>query len=138
MGNKKELSEMLENLSPEELQSLSKLLSQVSNKSSNRKRGRGTRKRKKRSKPPLSNKGGFMDGVQLSSDERREIDEASKSDKKMGLDKPKTESTIPKGPTFQKVSIKCMSCGKGFEVAPALVPPESSRFKCNTCSCSAG
>ena len=68
----------------------------------------------------------------------REIEQASKSDKKMGLDKPKTGSIIQKGPTFQKVSIKCMSCGKGFEVAPALVPPESSRFKCNTCSCSAG
>ena len=137
MGNKKELSEMLENLSPEELQSLSKLLSQVSNKSNNRRRGKGTRKRKKKSKTP-SPPTGFMDGVQLSSDEIREIDEASKSDKKMGLDKPKNGSIIPKGPGFQKVSVKCMSCGKGFEIAPALVPPESSRFKCNTCSCSAG
>ena len=137
MGNKKELSEMLENLSPEELQSLSKLLSQVSNKSNNRRRGKGTRKRKKKSKTP-SPPTGFMDGVQLSSDEIREIDEASKSDKKMGLDKPKNGSIIPKGPGFQKVAVKCMSCGKGFEVAPALVPPERGRFKCNSCSCSAG
>ena len=128
---------MLENLSPEELQSLSKLLSQVSNKSNNRRRGKGTRKRKKKSKTP-SPPTGFMDGVQLSSDEIREIDEAAKSDKKMGLDKPKNGSIIPKGPGFQKVSVKCMSCGKGFEVAPALVPPERGRFKCNSCSCSAG
>ena len=137
MGNKNDLREILENLSPEEIASLAKLLSQVSNKSNNRRRGRGTRKRKKKSKttPPQT---GFMDGVQLSSDEMREIEEASKSDKKMGVDKPKNGSIIPKGPTFQKVSIKCMSCGKGFEIAPALVPPESSRFKCNTCSCSAG
>ena len=137
MGNKNDLREILENLSPEEIASLGKLLSQVSNKSNNRRRGKGTRKRKKKSKTPTSQTG-FMDGVQLSSDEIREIEEASKSDKKMGLDKPKNGSIIPKGPTFQKVSIKCMSCGKGFEVAPALVPPESSRFKCNTCSCSAG
>ena len=138
MGNKKELSELLENLSPEELKSLSSLLSQVSNKSNNRRRGKGTRKRKKKSKPPPPEKTGFMDEIELSSDEMREIKEASESDKKMGLDKSKTGSIIPKGPTFQKVSIKCMSCGKGFEIAPALVPPESSRFKCNTCSCSAG
>ena len=137
MGNKNDLREILENLSPEEIASLAKLLSQVSNKSNNRRRGRGTRKRKKKSKttPPQT---GFMDGVQLSSDEMREIEEASKSDKKMGVDKPKVGGIIPKGPTFQKVSVKCMSCGKGFEVAPALVPPESSRFKCNKCSCSAG
>ena len=70
MGNKKELSEMLENLSPEELQSLSKLLSQVSNKSNNRRRGKGTRKRKKKSKTP-SPPTVFMDGVQLSSYEIR-------------------------------------------------------------------
>ena len=136
MGNKNDLQEILENLSPEEIASLGKLLSQVSNKSNNRRRGKGTRKRKKKSKTP-SPPTGFMDGVQLSSDEVREIQEASKSDKKMGLDKPKNDSIIPKGPTFQKVSVKCMSCGKGFEVAPALVPPESSRFKCNKCSCSA-
>ena len=61
-----------------------------------------------------------MDGVQLSSDEIREIEEASASDKKMGLDKPKKGSIIPKGPGFQKVSVKCMSCGKGFEVDLAL------------------
>ena len=137
MGNKNDLREILENLSPEEIASLGKLLSQVSNKSNNRRSGKGTRKRKKKSKTPTPQTG-FMDGVQLSSDEIREIEQASKSDKKMGLDKPKSGSIIPKGPTFQKVSIKCMSCGKGFEVAPALVPPESSRFKCNTCSCSAG
>jgi len=138
MGNKKELSELLENLSPEELKSLSKLLSQVSNKSNNRRRGKGTRKRKKKLKVSPPPDVTFMEDIQLSSDEIREIEEASASDKKMGLDKPKKGSIIPKGPGFQKVSVKCMSCGKGFEVAPALLPPEKGRFKCNTCSCSAG
>tara|TARA_R110002020_G_scaffold278233_1_gene493674 strand:- start:7 stop:420 length:414 start_codon:yes stop_codon:yes gene_type:complete len=137
MGNKNDLREILENLSQEEIVSLGKLLSQVSNKSNNRRRGKGTRKRKKKLKTPPSQTG-FMDGVELSPDEIREIEEASKSDKKMGLDKSKTGSIIPKGPSFEKVSIKCMSCGKGFEVAPALLPPEMGRFKCNTCSCSAG
>ena len=77
MGNKNDLREILENLSPEEIASLGKLLSQVSNKSNNRRRGKGTRKRKKKSKTPTSQTG-FMDGVQLSSDEIREIEEASK------------------------------------------------------------
>ena len=49
MGNKNDLREMLENLSPEEIASLGKLLAQISNKSNNRKRGRGTRKRKRKS-----------------------------------------------------------------------------------------
>ena len=63
MGNKNDLREILENLSPEEIASLGKLLSQVSNKSNNRRRGKGTRKRKKKSKTPTPQTG-FMDGVQ--------------------------------------------------------------------------
>ena len=138
MGNKNDLREMLENLSQEEITSLGKLLSQISNKSNNRKRGRGTRKRKKKSKTPEAQKSDFMDDIQLSGEEMREIEEASKFDKKMELDKSKGGSIIPKSPQFQKASLKCMSCGKTFEVAPALIPPERGRFKCNSCSCSAG
>ena len=138
MGNKNDLREMLENLSPEEIASLGKLLAQISNKSNNRKRGRGTRKRKRKSKAPEAQQSGFMDGIQLSHEEMREIEEASKFDKKMELDKPKGGSIIPKASQFQKASIKCMSCGKTFEISPALLPPERGRFKCNSCSCSAG
>tara|TARA_R100000306_G_C4244528_1_gene77384 strand:+ start:87 stop:500 length:414 start_codon:yes stop_codon:yes gene_type:complete len=137
MDNKKDLSEMIESLSPEELASLSKLLSQVSSKSNKKKRGRGNRKRKNKAPPP-SYQPDFMDDIQLSAEERREIDEAAKFDKKKGLDKPKKDATMPKSPQFQKISIKCMSCGKTFDISPALIPPERDRFKCNSCSCSAG
>ena len=138
MGNKNDLREMLDNLSQEEIASLGKMLAQISNKSNNRKRGRGTRKRKNKKKTPETKEADFMDDVTLSSDERREIEEASEFDKQRGLDKPKGGSIIPKAPQFQKASLKCMSCGKTFEVAPALIPPERGRFKCNSCSCSAG
>ena len=138
MGNKNDLREMLDNLSQEEIASLGKMLAQISNKSNNRKRGRGTRKRKNKKKTPETKEADFMDGVTLSADEIREIGEASQFDKQRGLDKPKGGSIIPKAPQFQKASLKCMSCGKTFEVAPALIPPERGRFKCNSCSCSAG
>jgi len=135
MGKKKNLQEMLDNLSETELSNLEKLISGISNKSRNRKRGRGTRKKKKHTPPESANDSTPMEGLDLNSDELKEIQAASEFDKKMGFDQPKSNGIIPKAPTFQKVSVKCMVCGKASEVAPSLIPPEQSRFKCNACSC---
>lgn len=137
MGNKEDLQEMLDKLSEDELSALGDLISKASNKPRNRRRGRGKskRKRKNNSQSSTANKNSFLDDVTLSPDEQKELNEASKFDKKKGLDKPKIGGTILQSPKFQKASIKCMGCGKSFEISPALIPPEQDRYKCNSCIC---
>ena len=133
----KNLQEMLNNLSAEELEVLSSLLSKTSKKPKKKRRGRGKRKKKSENTTPKESPD-FLKGIRLNAEEQKEFLNASEFDKEKGLDKPKSGGIMPKGPTFEKVSIPCRVCGKVFEVSPALVPPEKDRFKCNKCSCSAG
>ena len=93
---------------------------------------------KEKIKPPLLLKKespDFMKDIGLSADVVYEMEVASKFDKERGLDKPKEKSILPTAPQFTKISVTCMTCNQHFEVAPALLPPEKNRFRCNTCSC---
>ena len=147
MDNKEDLQEMLDKLSEDELSTLGDLISKASNKPRNRRRGRGKRKKQKSSTPspkkkktsttsPSPKQPNFLDSINLSADEQKELKEAAKFDKEKGVDKPKSHGTmIPKGPSFKKVSIQCMDCRKTLEISPALVPPERGRFRCNSCIC---
>tara|TARA_Y100001951_G_scaffold60052_1_gene47737 strand:+ start:257 stop:676 length:420 start_codon:yes stop_codon:yes gene_type:complete len=134
MGNKEDLQEMLDKLSEDELSTLGDLISKASNKPRNRRRGRGKRKKKKTSSlsPKQPN---FLDSINLSTDEQKELKEASKFDKEKGVDKPKVHDIISKAPSFKKVSTQCMDCKKTFEVSASLIPPERGRYKCNSCIC---
>ena len=134
MDNKEDLQEMLDKLSEDELSTLGDLISKASNNPRNRRRGRGKRKKKKTS-TPSPKQPNFLDDINLSADEQKELKEASKFDEKKGVDKPKTHDIIPKGPSFKKVSIQCMDCKKTFEVSGSLIPPERGRYKCNSCIC---
>ena len=134
--DKQELQDMLNTLSETELSTLGDILNNISKKPRNKRRGSGKRKTKRKTGKATSAKDtGLIHNLDLSPDEQKELQDASKFDKAKGLDKPKTHGIMDKGAAFTKISIKCMDCGKMFEVAPALVPPERDRFRCNSCSC---
>ena len=140
--DKEELQNMLNNLSETELSTLGDLINKVGKKPRNRRRGKGKRKTKKIPQKPktnvenMSSELDFINNLGLSPEETRELESASKFDRERGLDRPKSHDTIlSKGPSFKKISIKCMDCNKMFDIAPALVPLERDRFRCNNCSC---
>ena len=134
--DKQELQDMLNALSETELSALSDMLNNISKKPRNKRRGSGKRKTKRKTGKATSAKDtDLIHNLDLSPEEQKELQEASKFDKEKGLDKPQTHDIMSNGPKFKKVSIKCMDCGKMSEVAPALVPPERDRFRCNSCSC---
>ena len=136
--DRQELQDMLNDLSETELSKLGDLVKRASNKPRNRRRGRGKRKnnnKKKTEGNAVENKSTPVDSLNLNLEEQKELETASQFDQEMGLDKPKSDGTIPKGPQFQTVSVTCMECKKNLEVSPALVPPERDRFRCYSCSC---
>ena len=140
--DKQELQNMLNNLSETEMSALGDLINKVGKKPRNRRRGKGKRKTNKPSQLSKTNvenmsaEVDFVNNLGLSPEEKKELESASKFDQKKGLDKPKSHDTIlSTGPSFEKISIKCMDCNKMFDVAPALIPPERDRFRCNNCSC---
>ena len=134
--DRQELQDMLNSLSETELSKLGDLVKRASNKPRNRRRGSGKRKTKKKTgEAAVTKKSDPIDNLNLNLEEQKELDIASQFDQELGLDKPKTDGIMSKGPTFTKMSIKCMECQKTFEVAPALIPPERDRFRCNTCAC---
>jgi len=134
--DKQELQDMLSTLSETELSALGDIINNISKKPRNKRRGSGKRKTKRKtSKVTDAQDTDLIHNLNLSPEEQKELQEASKFDKDKGLDKPKTHDIMSNGPKFKKVSIKCMDCGKMSEVAPALVPPERDRFRCNSCSC---
>jgi len=138
MGNKKELMELLDGMSEEQLESLQRIIETgVGQRPRKKRRGRGKRKRRNDSaaSPPKEKVEDFLDGVSLSAEEKSEIKAASKFDREKGLDKPKEGGIISHGPSFKKIEAKCMDCGKTSMISPALLPPEADRFKCNKCSC---
>ena len=135
MDKKETLQQILENLSEEELLTLGELLGKATNKPRNRKRGSGKRKQKKKSKPPTPPTPDVVDDLQLTPEEQHELKEASKFDKKKGLDKPKKHGTISSGRKYQKTPIQCMECKKTFNISPSLLPLERDRYKCNSCIC---
>ena len=140
--DKQELQNMLNNLSETEMSDLGDLINKVGKKPRNRRRGKGKRKTNKPSQLSKTNvenmsaEVDFVNNLGLSPEEKKELESASKFDQKKGLDKPKSHDTIlSTGPSFEKISIMCLDCNKMFDVAPALIPPERDRFRCNNCSC---
>ena len=134
--DKQELQDMLSTLSETELSALGDIINNISKKPRNKRRGSGKRKTKRKTGKSTSSKDtDLIHNLDLSPEEQNELQAASKFDKTKGLDKPKAHDIMSSGPKFKKVSIKCMDCGKMSEVAPALVPPERDRFRCNSCSC---
>ena len=156
MDKKDKLEDLLDSLSPEQLEQLQALLqkSSVTSRETKKKRRRGKRRRKRReaakareekqkaatqeqkSSPPAED---FLQGLTLTKEEKRQLEEASKSDREMGAHEPRELPEIQKKKKVDtRVEMRCRVCGKTERVSPALVPPERDRFKCNTCCCNAG
>lgn len=141
MDRKKEIEDLLSSLSEEDFNTIKTILDKSSSRPKKR-RGRGGRKKKKKKKEfkkkhtKASDTPGFLDGVSLSSTEAEELKEASSSDKKLGVYRPKDSPVKPR--KSSKVEVTCRVCGKKEGISPALAGVESGRYKCNKCSCMAG
>ena len=134
MADKKELADLLSGLSEEELFNLANIISKATTKKPRNKK-RAAKKTAKKKVVKKKEQSDFMHSLRLNPQEKAELKSAEKFDKEKGLDKPKEDGIMSKGPLFQKISIKCMECSKEFQVSPALIPPETNRFRCNSCSC---
>ena len=79
-----------------------------------------------------------VDSLDLTAAEKKELAQASKSDKKnnVHLQRERMMKRRPSG----RIEVRCRSCGKIEKVSPALVIKDEDgyRYKCNKCSCSPG
>ena len=93
------------------------------------------RRRKQKEKEASGFDVGSLD---LTAAERKELAQASKSDKQnnVHLQKERLTRRRPSG----RIEVRCRSCGKTEKVSPALVVKDEDgfRYKCNKCSCSPG
>lgn len=60
-------------------------------------------------------------------------DDTVKFDKKVVVQPP-----TPRVRTYTSIEVVCRSCGKKEKINPALLADSVDRYKCNTCSTSAG
>ena len=153
MDKKEQLQSLLDSLSPEQIEELQSLLqkSSVTSRDTKKKKRRGKRRRKRReaakareeqqkSSPQQEKAPGdedFLEGLRLTVEEKKQLEEASKSDKEMGAHEPR-ERPVKVNKGDNRIEMRCRVCGKAERGAPGLVPPEKDRFKCNSCCCSAG
>ena len=153
MDKKEQLQSLLDSLSPEQIEELQSLLqkSSVTSRDTKKKKRRGKRRRKRReaakareeqqkSSPQQEKAPGdedFLEGLRLTVEEKKQLEEASKSDKEMGAHEPR-ERPVKVNKGDNRIEMRCRVCGKTEKVSPGLVPPEKDRFKCNACCCSAG
>ena len=79
-----------------------------------------------------------VDSLDLTAAEKKELAQASKSDKKNNVHIER-ERMIKRRPSG-RIEVRCRSCGKIEKVSPALVIKDEDgyRYKCNKCSCSPG
>ena len=79
-----------------------------------------------------------VDSLDLTAAEKKELAQASKSDKKNNVHLQR-ERMIKRRPSG-RIEVRCRSCGKTEKVSPALVVKDEDgyRYKCNKCSCSPG
>ena len=79
-----------------------------------------------------------VDSLDLTASEKKELAQASKSDKKnnVHIERERMMKRRPSG----RIEVRCRSCGKIEKVSPALVVKDEDgyRYKCNKCSCSPG
>ena len=79
-----------------------------------------------------------VDSLDLTAAEKKELAQASKSDKKNNVHLQR-ERMIKRRPSG-RIEVRCRSCGKIEKVSPALVVKDEDgyRYKCNKSSCSPG
>ena len=79
-----------------------------------------------------------VDTLDLTAAERKELAQASKSDRQnnVHIQKERLTRRRPSG----RIEVRCRSCGKTEKVSPVLVVKDEDgyRYKCNKCSCTPG
>ena len=79
-----------------------------------------------------------IDSLDLTAAEKKELAQASKSDKKnnVHIERERMMKRRPSG----RIEVRCRTCGKIEKVSPALLVKDEDgyRYKCNKCSCSPG
>ena len=79
-----------------------------------------------------------VDSSDLTAAEKKELAQASKSDKKnnVHIERERMMKRRPSG----RIEVRCRTCGKIEKVSPALLVKDEDgyRYKCNKCSCSPG
>ena len=79
-----------------------------------------------------------VDSLDLTAAEKKELAQASKSDKKnnVHIERERMMKRRPSG----RIEVRCRTCGKIGKVSPALLVKDEDgyRYKCNKCSCSPG
>ena len=79
-----------------------------------------------------------VDSLDLTAAEKKELAQASKSDKKnnVHIERVRMMKRRPSG----RIEVRCRTCGKIEKVSPALLVKDEDgyRYKCNKCSCSPG
>jgi len=136
MSKRKELVDLLASLSDDEVEAFEGLLKKaIKPNGKKRRRGRGRRRKKEYEAPPKK-EDEMLEGIKLTSAEKAELKEAQKSDREMGVYRPKQK--MPSRTRNVKVEATCRVCGKTQSVSPLVIPPERERFKCNECACRAG
>jgi len=80
----------------------------------------------------------FLKNMNLTAQEKKELELASKEDRKNNVHQPKNKvmNRRPSG----KIEVKCRSCGRVESVSPLFLYKDEDgyRYKCNKCSCSPG
>ena len=79
-----------------------------------------------------------VDSLDLTASEKKELAQASKSDKKnnVHIERERMMKRRPSG----RIEVRCRTCGKIEKVSPALLVKDEDgyRYQCNKCSCSPG
>ena len=95
-------------------------------------------RRRKQTEKKTTNNGFNIDELGLSAAEKKELAQASKSDRQnnVHVQRERLTQRRPSG----RIEVRCRSCGKTEKVSPALVIKDEDgfRYKCNKCSCSPG
>ena len=131
-----ELKNMLSGLEASIMAKVDEKLDKITTKSEQKtEKKQKYRRRKQKEKEANDFDVGTLD---LTAAERKELAQASKSDKQNNVHVQRERLTRrrPSG----RIEVRCRSCGKTEKVSPALVVKDEDgfRYKCNKCSCSPG
>ena len=131
-----ELKNMLSGLEASIMAKVDEKLDKITTKSEQKTEKKQKYRRRKQKEKETS---GFDIGsLDLTASERKELAQASKSDKQnnVHVQRERLTKRRPSG----RIEVRCRSCGKTEKVSPALVVKDEDgfRYKCNKCSCTPG
>jgi hypothetical protein len=132
-----ELKNMLSGLEASIMAKVDEKLDKITTKSE-QKTEKKQKYRRRQQKEKKTTNGFNVDDLGLTSAERKELAQASKSDRQnnVHVQRERLTQRRPSG----RIEVRCRSCGKTEKVSPALVIKDEDgfRYKCNKCSCSPG